>query len=142
VGIISRLCRRVRELHASDDDSGFATVEALFTVPVMVLVIWAAVQVGLWWYGRQLAETSAQEAARAARAYAATAAAGQAEGYSYLGKVDGTGTALHNPSIRVTRGAQTVTVTVKGEIVSLVPWVSPTVTITVTSPVETYVPAG
>jgi Flp pilus assembly protein TadG len=142
VEIISRLCRRVREVHASDDDSGFSTVEAVLTVPAMVLVIWAIVQVGLWWYGRQLAETTAQEAARAARAYAANAAAGQAEGYSYLGKVDGTSTALHNPSIRVTRGAQTVTVTVKGEIVSLVPWLTQTVAITVTSPLETYVPAG
>ena len=142
MGILSRLRRRVRELHASDDDRGIGTVEAVLTVPVIVLMILGAVQVGLWWYSRQLAETAAQEAARTARSYAATAAAGQAEGYSYLGKVDDGGTALHNPSIQVTRGAQTVTVTVKGDIVSLVPWVSPTVTITVTSPVETYVPAG
>ena len=142
MGILSRLRRRVRELHASDDDRGIGTVEAVLTVPVIVLMLLGAVQVGLWWYSRQLAETAAQEAARAARSYAATAAAGQAEGYSYLGKVDGAGTALHNPSIQVTRGAQTVTVTVKGDIVSLVPWVSPTVTITVTSPIEAYVPSG
>lgn len=142
MGILSRLRRRVRELHASDDDRGIGTVEAVLTVPVIVLMILGAVQVGLWWYSRQLAETAAQEAARAARSYAATAAAGQAEGYSYLGKVDGAGTALHNPSIQVTRGAQTVTVTIKGDIVSLVPWVSPTVTITVTSPIEAYVPSG
>jgi Flp pilus assembly protein TadG len=100
------------------------------------------VQVGLWWYSRQLAETAAQEAARAARSYNATASAGQAEGYSYLNKVDAGGTALHNPSIEVKRGARTVTAQVKGDVVSLVPWVSSTVTITVTSPVETYVPAG
>lgn len=140
--IVSPLRRRVRELHASDDDRGFGTVEAVLTVPVIVLMILGAVQVGLWWYSRQLAETAAQEAARASRSYNATADAGQAEGYSYLSKVDGGGSALHHPSIQVTRGAQTVTVTVKGDIVSLVPWVSPTVTITVTSPVETYVRAG
>jgi Flp pilus assembly protein TadG len=142
MGIVSRVRRRVRELHASNDDRGIGTVEAVLTVPVIVLMILGAVQVGLWWYSRQLAETAAQEAARAARSYAASAGAGQAEGYSYLSKVDGGGAALHNPSIQVTRGPQTVTVTVKGDIVSLMPWVSPTVTITVTSPVETYVPAG
>ena len=142
VGIGARLRRRVRELHASDNDRGFGTVEAVLTVPVIVLMILGAVQVGLWWYSRQLAETAAQEAARAARSYNSTAGAGQAEGYSYLSKVDGDSTALRNPSIRVRRGARTVTVQVKGHIVSLVPWVSPTVTITVTSPVETYVPAG
>jgi Flp pilus assembly protein TadG len=142
MGIGSRLRRRVRELHASDNDRGFGTVEAVLTVPVIVLMIVGAVQVGLWWYSRQLAETAAQEAARAARSYNSTAGAGQAEGYSYLTKVDAGGTALHNPSIQVTRGARTVRVQVKGDVVSLVPWVSSTVTITVTSPVETYVPAG
>ena len=140
--IVSRVRRRVRELHAAGDDRGIGTVEAVLTVPVVVLMILGAVQVGLWWYSRQLAETAAQEAARTARSYAATAAAGRAEGYSYLSKVDAGGTALHHPSIQVTRGARTVTVTVKGDIVSLVPWVSPTVTITVTSPLEAYVPAG
>lgn len=138
---VSRLRRRVHDVRAGDD-RGIGTVEAVLTVPVIVLMIVGAVQVGLWWYSRQLAETAAQEAARAARSYNATAAAGTAKGYSYLSKVDGSGSALHNPSIQVTRGAQTVTVTVKGDIASLVPWVSPTVTITVTSPIETYVPAG
>lgn len=142
MGIVSRLRKRVRDSHASDDDCGIGTVEAVLTVPVIVLMILGAVQVGLWWYSRQLAETAAQEAARAARSYAASAAAGRAEGYSYLSKVDAGGTALRNPSIKVTRGAQTVTVTVTGDIVSLVPWVAQAVTITVTSPIETYVPAG
>jgi Flp pilus assembly protein TadG len=142
VGIVSRVRQRVREVHACDDDRGLGTVEAVLTVPVIVLMIVGAVQVGLWWYSRQMAETAAQEAARVARSYNATAAAGQAEGYSYLSKVDGGGTALQNPTIQVTRGATTVTVTVKGDVASLVPWVSPTVTITVTSPREAYVPAG
>lgn len=132
----------MRELHPSDDDRGFGTVEAVLTVPVIVLMILGAVQVGLWWYSRQLAQTAAQEAARTARAYLSTADAGRAEGYSYLNKVDSGGTALNHPSIHVTRGAKTVTVTVKGDIVSLVPWVSPTVSIAVTAPIETYVPAG
>jgi Flp pilus assembly protein TadG len=142
MAIVSRLRRRVRASRAAGGDRGIGTVEAVLTVPVIVLMILGAVQIGLWWYSRQLAETAAQEAARTARSYAATSAAGQAEGYSYLSKVDGGGTALRNPSIQVTRAAQTVTVTVKGDIVSLVPWVSPTVTITVTSPIEAYVSAG
>ena len=139
---VSRLRRRVRELHASDDDRGFGTVEAVLTIPVMVLMILGTVQVALWWYSHQLAQTAAQEAARTARSYLSTADAGQAEGYSYLNKVDSGGTALHHPAITVTRGAKTVTVTVKGDIVSLVPFVSPTVSIKVTAPIETYVPSA
>lgn len=137
----SRLSRRVRELHASGNDRGFGTVEAVLTVPVIVLILLAAVQIGLWWYSHQLAQTAAQEAARTARSYLSTADAGQAEGYSYLNNVDSGGTALHHPAITVTRGAKTVTVTVKGDIVSLVPFVSPTVAITVTAPIEIYVPS-
>ena len=139
---VSRLRRRVRELHASDDDRGFGTVEAVLTIPVMVLMIVGTVQIGLWWYSHQLAQTAAQEAARTARSYLSTADAGQAQGYSYLNKVDSGGAALHHPAITVTRGAKSVTVTVKGDIVSLVPFVSHTVSITVTAPIETYVPSG
>lgn len=140
--IVSRLRRRGQKPHASNSDRGFGTVEAVLTVPVIVLMILGAVQVGLWWYSHQLAQSAAQEAARTARSYLSSADAGQAEGYSYLNKVDSGGTALHHPAITVTRGAKTVTVTVKGNVVSLVPFVSPTVSITVTAPIETYVPRG
>lgn len=139
--IVRNLRRRVKRLR-EDGDRGFSTVEAVFTVPVIVLMILGAVQIGLYWYSRQLAATAAQEAARTARSYNSSASAGQTEGYSYLSKVDSDGTALHNPSVQVTRGARTVTVQVKGSIVSLVPWVTPTVTVTVTGPTETYVPSG
>ena len=139
---VSRLRRRVREMHASDDEHGISTVEAVLTIPVIVLIILGATQIALYYYSHQLARTAAQEAARTARSYLSTADAGQAEGYSYLNKVDSGGTALHHPVVTVIRGGKSVTVTVKGDIVSLVPFVSPTVTITVTAPIETYVPAG
>ena len=123
-------------------DEGLSTVEAVFTVPVMVIIVLAIVQAALWWYGRQVASTAADEAARTARAYAATAADGQARGRDYISTVDPDGSTLRSRHVYVTRTATTVTVRVTGEVVSIVPFLNPDVDVTVTAPVERYVPSG
>jgi Flp pilus assembly protein TadG len=136
----TRLGRRLDRLRQGD--RGLSTVEAVFTVPIIVLLVFGIVQTALWWYARQVASTAADEAARAARSYAANAAAGESRGKTYLGTVDHGGNALRHPHVQVTRTAATVTVQVSGNVVSLVPFVSPSVTVTVTAPVERYVPSG
>lgn len=125
-----------------DDDEGITTVEAILTVPVMVAMILAIIEVALWWYARQVASTAADEAARTARAYASTNAAGESRGASYLTTVDPGNTTLRHPHVHVTRTATTVTVQVTGQVVSIVPFLTPDVSVTVTAPVERYVPAG
>ena len=122
-------------------DSGLSSIEAIFTIPAIITLILGIVQVGLWWYATQIAATAAQEAARAAAAYQAPADAGQTRGQDYLHTVQGSGgAALLHPAVRVTRGPATVTVSVSGQIVSLLPWVNPTITQQATAPLETYVP--
>jgi Flp pilus assembly protein TadG len=123
-------------------DDGMSTVEAVFTVPVMVTMVLAIVQAALWWYAHQLAATAADEAARTARAYASTAAAGQLRGTNYLGTVDPDSSTLRTRQVTVTRNATKVTVRVTGEVVSIVPFLSPHVDVTVTAPVERYVASG
>lgn len=125
-----------------DGDEGLSTVEAVLTVPVMVGMVLAIVQAALWWYAHQVAATAADEAARAARAYASTAAAGQARGTEYLGTVDPDSSTLRTRHVTVTRTATTVTVRVTGDVVSIVPFLSPDVDVTVTAPIERYVPSG
>lgn len=123
-------------------DEGLSTVEAVFTVPVMVIMVLAIVQAALWWYGRQVASTAADEAARTARAYASTAADGQARGRDYISTVDPDSSTLRTRHVYVTRTATTVTVRVTGQVVSIVPFLSPDVDVTVIAPVERYVPSG
>src|SRR4051794_8840941 len=126
----TRPSRRCRE-----PDAGLSTLEAVFTVPVVMLMILGIVQAGMWWYVRQLAFTAAQEGARAARAYQATNADVTAKATSYLSQVDrGTGSILNDPQISVRRSGNTVTVEVRGHVVSLVPGLSVSVEVTSSGP--------
>ncbi len=122
---LSRLRRRVRGLHASDEDRGFGTVEAVLTIPVMVLMILARCRSRCGGIATSSPRPQRRKPPARPAVYLSTADAGQAEGYSYLNKVDRGSTALHHPAVNVTRGAKTVTVTVKGDMVSLVPFVCP-----------------
>ena len=132
----ARRCRGCRE-----PDAGLSTLEAIFTVPVIMLMILGIVQAGMWWYARQVALTAAQEGARAARAYQATNEDGTAKATTYLREVDrGTGSILNDPEVSVRRDGNTVTVEVRGQVVSLVPGVSVSIDVTSTGPAEVFVP--
>src|SRR4051794_25511254 len=124
-------------------DAGLSTLEAVFTVPVIMLMILGIVQAGMWWYARQVALTAAQEGARAARAYEASNADGAAKANSYLSQVDGgTGSILNDPQISVRRSGDTVTVEVRGHVVTLVPGLSVSIDVTSTGPAEVFVPVS
>jgi Flp pilus assembly protein TadG len=118
-------------------------LEAIFTIPVVMFMIFGILQAGMWWYGRQLALTAAQEGARAARAYQASDADGTAQAVSYLRQVQGgSGPALADPSVSVLRSGDTVTVVVRGQVPSLLPGLTVSVEASSSGPVEAFVPVG
>jgi Flp pilus assembly protein TadG len=126
-----------------EPDAGLATLEALFTIPVILLMIFGILQTAMWWYARQVALTAAQEGARAARAYDATDADGVAKATSYLSQVQGgSAPVLANSQVSMQRSANTVTVRVRGHVVSLVPGLSVSIDVTSTGPVEVFVPVN
>jgi regulator of protease activity HflC (stomatin/prohibitin superfamily) len=88
----------------------------------------------MWGMAAQAARYTANHAAQTARVYNATAAAGQADADAILTSV--VGNALDNPQVTVTRTATTVTVTVRGNTVSIIPGIHTPVTVTVHAPVE------
>lgn len=137
-----RSARLSRRFDALKSDEGYSTVESVLSVPVMVFVIIAIVEVALWWYARQEASAAADEAARVARAYAATAAQGEDRGNSYIRTVDPHSSVLQSAVVHVTRSARTVTVEVTGHVTSLIPFLSPDVDVTVTAPNERFVPSA
>lgn len=124
------------------DDRGMSTLEAILTIPVLVGMFLAVVQVAMWWYARQLASTAAQEASRTARAYASTASAGHDRGEEYLTLQQANGHALTDVQVHVRRSATTVTVTVTGYTVSLIPYMKLRVSEISSGPVERYVPVS
>lgn len=105
-------------------------------MPVLILLVLLPVQIGLWWHGKQAAETAAEEAANAAQVASASAADGQDGANAILGQAGN----LRNVTVTVNRTADTVIVDVRGELAfSVFPggW---TVHSHAEAPIERFVP--
>jgi len=118
------------------DDSGVSSVELVLYMPLLMFIIFLAVQFSLVWFGNQAASATAREAARVARVYADEARARQA-GYHYADNIgDGV---LEDVHITVTRvGDNRVRVTVTGHAQEISPIGVPTVSQTVEGPIEEF----
>jgi hypothetical protein len=116
-----------------DDRGEIAANTAIFVL--VILLLFVVLQFGLWFYGREVAAAAAQHAVDAARVENGSAAMGEATANQYLGQVGG----LPDATVSVTRTSETVTVTVHGQAVSIVGFIDPPITVTVTAPVERVV---
>jgi hypothetical protein len=119
-------------------DGGYSTIEAVVTLPAVILFTMLVVQYALVWHGRHVAQAAAQDGLRAARTYQARADAGQAAASSYLAKV--APNLITNPTVTTTRTATTITVRIGGQILSVIPLAAFPVTAVAAGPVEQFVP--
>jgi Flp pilus assembly protein TadG len=119
-------------------EGGYSVVEAAVIFPLLLFLLMTIFQVALWWHARHVAQAAAQEGSRAARAYHASAAAGQERAEDYLHALGSR--LLPGAQVTVTRTATTVTVHVHGTVVGIVPGLRLAVDETSSSPVERYVP--
>jgi hypothetical protein len=114
------------------------TTSAIVLPGTVVLVV-VALQAALWFLGANVAQNAAVQAYRDARGYQSSTDAGTASASRVLTEIDGY---LTDPKVQVERTATTVTVTVTGESLSLIPGLPmPPVKRTMTGPVERWVPA-
>jgi Flp pilus assembly protein TadG len=106
-----------------------------------MLLILLIVQFAIWEHAESVAQATAEEALAAARIQGGTAAAGQDRAAQVLGQIGSA--VLIGPQISVTRtaGTATVQITATAEEVLPVPGLSFPVRVTVTGPVERFVPA-
>ena len=116
-----------------DDRGEIAANTAIFVL--VILLLFVVLQFGLWFYGREVAAAAAQHAVDAARVENGSAAMGEATGNQYLDQVGG----LPDATVSVSRTSETVTATVRGQAVSIVGFIDPPITVTVTAPVERVV---
>ncbi len=124
---------RLRTRHR--DDSGVSSVELVLYMPVLMFIIFLAVQFSLVWFGNQAASAVARETARVARVYADEGRAQQA-GHHYAETIgDG---ALEDVHITVTRVGDRVRVTVTGHAQEISPIGVPTISQTVEGPIEEF----
>ena len=127
---------RGRCVHAATQ--GYSIVEAVITLPVLVILVMIIIQQVMVWHGRHVAEAAAQTGLRAGRAYQATAAAGQSAAESYLHRV--APSLLTDPRVLTAVTPTTVTVQVHGRVTALIGFLNIGVDEQATGPREHFVP--
>lgn len=125
-----------RRMRLLDEDRGSASLELTILFPVVLALLFTALQAGMWFYARAVAMSAAQEGVRNTRVVDGTAAAGEAAARQF-GETTGKGV-ITITGVDVSDGDQ-VTVTVTGDALSLLPGLSFTVTQTASGPKEQVV---
>lgn len=105
-----------RRLHGEEGD---AVTEMVILVPVLLLLIMAIVQFGLWYHAEHVAQAVAQEGVRAARAEGARPEDGQIRAEEFLAATGAS--IIDQPVIAVARDAEQASVRVSGTAVAVIP---------------------
>lgn len=123
-------------------ETGSASLEIAILGPVLLLITFAVVQAGLWFYARSLALAAAQEGVAAARSYQASTDAGVARAYSFLDRSAGD-SVLNTTVSAAGTTAITVRIEVRGRALSVLPGVpGPPVRQAAEGPVERFTVDG
>ncbi|WP_299960129.1 TadE family protein [uncultured Modestobacter sp.] len=114
-----------------DGERGSSSVEFAILFPIIVALLLAGPQLGMWYFAREAAEAAAQAGARAASVSEAPEGAGQQAADTYLAQL-GTGT-ITSYSVREEATAASVSVHIVAEVPNVIPLpgFSPTVDVTV-----------
>ena len=118
------------------EERGASSVEMVLALPIVLTVLFLAVQVGMWFYARSIALAAAQTGARTSAMLGSSLQAGLSDARSFATDVGGT--TLTGVTVTGDRSATTTTVTVTGHTVRLVPFMNLTVSQTASLPVERY----
>jgi Flp pilus assembly protein TadG len=119
------------------DERGDTIVQTVIVAPALLLLIMLVVQFALIAHAQNVAEAAAQEGVSAARRFDATEADGQQAADVALSSLGPR--MLTGRSISVGRTPESVTVTVTGEALTLVPGFGRTIVEASSGPVERYV---
>ena len=121
----------------SPRDRGSSTVEFVIASAAMVLLLLMVVQVGVWYHTRAVAQTAARHGLDHVRTINGSPSEGIDVASEFL---DQSGGGLENRNVDATRTAAVSSVTVSGRVVSILPGVSFTVSVTVDAPTERIEP--
>lgn len=119
-------------------EAGSSTTELVLLMPVVLFLIMLVVQTGLWLHARQVVEAAALEALEAAQTETGTASGGIAAGDVFLGEAGG----VRGAAVEVARGAEIVTVNVRGTAPNVLPLAVWQVSSSVSGEVERFVAEG
>jgi len=105
----------------STSQSGATAVELVLLTPLIVLLTFVPVQLGLWWHGRNLVTVAAQDAARTAAFADIAPAVAEERGRDAAARLMADQRVVEVRQIVVRRGPQTSTATVTATALTMVP---------------------
>jgi Flp pilus assembly protein TadG len=117
------------------DERGMGAPEFLIVMPVMMLIFLTLVQWSVQLYNDRIVHAAAREAAVDAASWDGTESAGRQTADEYLAD---SGSDLSNIEVKITVGATQVTVTVSGDVMTLLPGFTKRVSATATVPRERF----
>jgi len=103
------------------DERGSTSIQMTVLMPLLFLIVFTALQAGLYFYGRAAALSAATMGARAAAAETGTAHDCEVAASAFIA---GIGDVLGSPRVTCVRTATTATATVAGATLSIVPGLS------------------
>lgn len=106
--------------NAADRQRGSVTLEMVILFPVLLIMLFAAVQGGLWFHARNVAISAAQEGARVAASYESSASQGAEAARKFA-----TAAGARGVSVTASSSATTTTVMVSVEAPRIIPFLIP-----------------
>lgn len=122
---------------ARRDERGETMTQTVIVAPVLFTLIMTIIQFALVAHAQNVAEAAAAEGVAAARQFGASESAGSAKASDALASLGPK--MLSERTVNVRRSATTVSVTVSGTALSLVPGYHPRINQSSSGPVERYV---
>jgi Flp pilus assembly protein TadG len=123
------------DLRRARDERGAGAVEFILVMPVLMLIFLLLVQWAVQLHSDRIVHAAAREAAVEAAAWEGGATAGRQTADSYL---DDVGSDLSNTSVDVHVGLTDATVTVSGDVLTLLPGLHIRVSATAKVPKERF----
>lgn len=117
------------------DERGIAAPEFVVVMPLVMLIFLMLVQWSVQLYNDRIVHAAAREAAVDAASWEGSEDAGRQTANEYLAD---SGSDLSNTSVKINVGATEVTVTVSGEVMTLLPGFTKRVSATATVPRERF----
>ncbi|MEU2462062.1 TadE/TadG family type IV pilus assembly protein [Streptomyces sp. NPDC012473] len=128
--------RTARQRLTRRHDRGFASVEFAVLAVVILALVFTALQVGLYFHARKVAQSAARQGVESGRQFASGPSDGVAQAQDYLARFGGSvrGTTVSSSG----SSADEVRITVRGSVATLVPGLELSVTQHAEAPIERW----
>jgi Flp pilus assembly protein TadG len=133
--------RRPRRRRIGLADAGSSTAETVILMPLGFLLLWTAVQFGVWAHATHIAHAAADTGLAHARAHHTTEAGAHAHTQAVLEQLGGAGL-LTGATVTVDRTPAQATVVIDGHAQAVVPGLVLPVHVQVSGPVDRFTTPG